>query len=282
MAGRLQGKVILITGASRGVGEACAIACAREGASLVLAAKTVEADPRLPGTLYDTAAAVEAAGGRALVVQFDARDPDQCTEVVEKAVANFGRLDAVVNNAGAIFWAPLADWSQKKFDLVFGVNVRAAFAISRAAIPHLRAAGGGHVLMMSPPVHTTAAPGKGPYLISKLGMTILAMAIDAEEKANGIAASALWPVTGIRTAATVNLGMGADAEWRTPDILADATVELLSRDPKTSPFRAWLDEEVLADVGVTDLKKYRCDPDHEPSCMSIELVDPGWAARHGR
>lgn len=282
MSGRLQGKVVLITGASRGVGEACALACAREGAKLVLAAKTVDPDPRLPGTLHDTARGVEAAGSEALITPFDARDAEQCTGIVEQAVKHFGRLDAVINNAGAIFWAPVADWPQKKFDLVFSVNVRASFAVARAAIPHMRASGGGHVVMMSPPFNATAAPGKGPYLVSKLGMTLLAMAIDAEEKANGIAAHALWPVTAIKTAATVNLGMGNDSEWRTADILSDATVELLARDPRQSSFRAWLDEEVLRDAGVTDFTKYRCDPNHEPSAMSMELIDPGWSARNGR
>ena len=282
MAGRLDGKVVLITGASRGVGEACAVACAKEGAKLVLAAKTVTADPRLPGTLHDTARAVEAAGSEALVTPFDARDAEQCTGIVEQAVARFGRLDAVINNAGAIFWAPVADWPQKKYDLVFSVNVRAAFALSRAAIPHLRKAGGGHILMMSPPINPAAAPGKGPYLVSKLGMTMVAMAIDAEEKENGIAAHALWPVTAIKTAATVNLGMGDGSEWRSADILSEATVELLARDPRKCQFRAWLDEEVLREAGVTDFTKYRCDPTHEPSCMSIELVDPGWTARNGR
>lgn len=280
MAGRMTGKVVVITGASRGVGEACAVACAREGARLVLAAKTVDPDPRLPGTLHSAARAVEDAGSEALVVPFDARDAEQCTGVIEQAVKRFGRVDAVINNAGAIFWSPVADWSQKKFDLVFGVNVRASFAMARAAIPHLRAAGGGHVLMMSPPINPLAAPGKGPYLVSKLGMTMIAMAIDAEEKANGIAAHALWPVTAIKTAATVNLGMGDDAEWRTPEILADATVELLARDPRACRFRAWLDEEVLREAGTTDFTKYRCDPAHEPSAMSIELVDPGWTARN--
>ena len=281
MAGRLEGKVVLITGASRGVGEACAVACAKEGAKLVLAAKTLDPDPRLPGTLHDTARAVEAVGGEALIVQFDARDAEQCTDVVERAVAHFGRLDVLINNAGAIFWAPVADWNQKKFDLVFAVNVRASFALARAAIPHLRKQGG-HVLMMSPPINPLASTGKGPYMVSKIGMTMLAMAIDAEEKANGIAAHALWPVTAIRTAATVNLGMGEDAEWRTPDILSDATVELLARDPRASTFRAWLDEEVLREAGVTDFSRYRCDPEHEPSCLSIEMVDPGWTARNGR
>lgn len=278
----LKDKVVIVTGASRGVGAAVAVACAREGAKLVLAAKTVDPDPRLPGTLHDTARACVEAGGDALVVPFDARDAAQCQDVVAKAVAHFGRLDVLVNNAGAIYWAPVADWPIRRFDLVMGINVRATFAMSQAAIPHLRAAGGGHIVMMSPPVNIAAAPGKGPYLVSKLGMTMLAAAIDAEEKDNGIAAHALWPVTGIRTAATVNLGMGDEGQWRTPEILADATLALLRRDPRTCTFRAWLDEDVLAEEGVTDLARYRCDPDQEPTAMSIELVDPGWAARHGR
>lgn len=278
----LKDKVVLVTGASRGVGAACAIALAREGCKLVLAAKTIDPDPRLPGTLLDTARAVEAAGGEAHVVAFDARDSQACANLVDATIERFGGIDILINNAGAIFWSPVADWSVKRFDLVFGVNMRAAFAMSRAAIPHMRKRGGGHILMMSPPIVTDALPGKAPYLVSKWGMTALAMAIDAEESDTGISASALWPVTGIRTAATENLGMGEAGEWRKPEILADATVALLRRDPHRLPFRAWLDEEVLAEEGVTDLTPYRCDPDKEPTPMSIELVDPGWAARHGR
>jgi citronellol/citronellal dehydrogenase len=278
----LKDRVVVVTGASRGVGAAVAVACAKEGAKLVLAAKTVDPDPRLPGTLLETRDAVVAAGSEAEVVQFDARDADQCAGAVQRAVERFGRVDVVVNNAGAIFWAPVADWPQKKFDLVFGVNVRAAFALSHAAIPHMRKQGYGHILMMSPPINPAACVGKSPYLISKIGMTMIAMAIDAEEKENGIAAHALWPVTGVRTAATVNLGMGEDGEWRTPAVLADSTLALLRRDPRKCTFRAWLDEEVLAEEGITDLTRYRCVPDVEPSTMSIELVDPGWSARHGR
>lgn len=278
----LKDRVVVVTGASRGVGAAVAVACARQGAKLVLAAKTVEPDPRLPGTLPETARACEEAGGEALVVPFDARDAEQCQDVIRRAVDRFGRLDVLVNNAGAIFWAPVADWPLRRFDLVMGVNVRATFALSQAAIPHMRRGGYGHIVMMSPPFATGAAPGKAPYLISKLGMTLIAQAIDAEEKGNGIAAHALWPVTAIKTAATVNLGMGEEAQWRTPDILADATVALLNRDPRASTFRAWLDEEVLAAEGVTDLARYRCVADVEPAPLSIELVDPGWAARHGR
>ena len=271
---RLRDKVVFITGGSRGVGAACALAAAREGAKLVLVSKTMEPHPRLPGTLKTVAREVEALGSEAFIQQVDVRFPEQVDQAVENAVAHFGRLDAVINNAGAIFWAPLSEWTAKRFDLVMGVNVRGAFLVTRAALPHLRAQGG-HVVMMSPPIHPSSAVGKAPYMVSKIGMTMLAMAVDAEER--NIAGHALWPVTGIRTAATVNLGMGQDKEWRTPEILADATISLLAKDPASCSFRAWLDEEVLAEDGVTDLRPYRCDPDHEPLPMSIRLVDPNWS-----
>ncbi|HND32773.1 MAG TPA: SDR family NAD(P)-dependent oxidoreductase, partial [Myxococcota bacterium] len=133
---KLQDRVVVITGASRGVGAACAVACAREGASLVLAAKTVDPDPRLPGTLHETADLCAAEGAAVEVVPFDARDAVQCEGVIDRAIQRFGRVDVLINNAGAIFWAPVADWPVKKFDLVMGVNVRASYAMSRAAIPH--------------------------------------------------------------------------------------------------------------------------------------------------
>lgn len=271
---RLDGKVVLITGASRGVGEACALACAREGAHVALAAKTVDPNPKLPGTLGDVKAQVEALGRRAIALQTDVRHEEQVDAMVAETVKAFGRLDVLINNAGAIHWAPVADWTSKKFDLVMGVNVRAAFLASKAAIPHLRKQGG-HIVMMSPPVNPKAAVGKGPYLTSKIGMTLLAQAIDGEEDL--VHACALWPITAIKTAATVNLGMGDDSMWRTPEILSDATLELVARDPKQCEYRAWLDEEVLRELkGVTDFTKYRCDPSVEPGPLSIELVDPDW------
>ena len=183
-----------------------------------------------------------------------------------------------MNNAGAIFMSSVADWPTKRFDLVMGVNVRAAFLMSRACIPHLRDRGG-HILMMSPPIHPKAAPGKAPYLTSKIGMTLLGMAIDAEEE--DIAAHALWPVTGIRTAATEVFGLGTPEQWREPAILADATVSLLSKDPAKSTFQAWLDEEVLAKEGVHDLTQYRCVADSEPQPFSISWLDPDWSRYPG-
>lgn len=270
---QLKDRVVLITGASRGVGAACAIACAKAGANVALVAKTVEPHPKLPGTLGEVAQQVEASGRQALVVPADVRFEDQVKAAVEKTAAHFGRLDALVNNAGAIFLGPVGDWPIKRFDLVMNVNVRAAFIASKSALPHLRQQGG-HIVMMSPPINPAAAIGKAPYLVSKVGMTMLAQALDAEEP--NVAAHALWPVTALETAATQHFGLGSEREWRTPDILADATVALLARDPSQCSFRAWLDEEVLADEGVTDFSKYRCVAGHEPSPLSIQLVDPGW------
>jgi len=270
---RLEDRVVLITGASRGIGAACALACAREGAHLALAAKSVEPHPTLPGTLGEVADEVRALGRDALVIPCDVRDEDQIAAMVQQTVDHFGRLDALVNNAGAIFLAGVAAFPAKRFDLVMGVNVRAAFLASRHAIPHLRKQGG-HILMMSPPVNPKGAPHKGPYLVSKVGMTLVAQAIDAEEP--HVAAHALWPVTGVKTAAVSAFGQVPDEQLRTVDILSDATVALLARDPKTSTFRAWLDEEVLAEEGITDLSGYRCVADSEPDPHSILLMDPEW------
>ncbi len=270
---RLKDRVVLITGASRGIGAACAAACAREGAHVALAAKSVEPHPTLPGTLGEVADEVRALGRDALVIPCDVREEAQIAAMVQRTVDHFGRLDALINNAGAIFLANVADFPAKRFDLVIGVNVRAAYLASHHALPHLRERGG-HVLMMSPPVTPRGAPHKGPYLVSKVGMTLIAQAIDAEEP--NVAAHALWPVTGIKTAAVSAFGPVPDEQLRSVDILADATVALLSRDPQTSTFRAWLDEEVLADEGVTDLSRYRCVPDSEPDPHSILLVDPDW------
>lgn len=271
--GSMEDKVVLITGGSRGVGAACAQTLARAGAHVAVASKTLEPHPKLPGTLHDTARLIEAEGRDALVIQVDVRFEDQVEAMVAKTIERFGRLDALVNNAGAIFWSPVHAWSTRKYDLVNQVNARAAFLCSRAAIPHLRE-NGGHILMMSPPINPKAAVGKAPYLLSKIGMTLLGMAIDSEE--DRVAAHALWPVTGIRTAATVNLNMLGDDQMRTVDILADATLALLERDPATSSFRAWTDEEVLREKGVSDFSGYSCVPGTEPGPMSIQMVDPDW------
>lgn len=275
---RFTDRVALITGGSRGVGAACAVALAREGCKIVVAAKTVDPHPRLPGTLHDTVRMVEEAGSEALAIQVDVRFPEQIEAMVQQTIDRFGRIDYLVNNAGAIFWSPLADWPVKKFDLVMGVNVRASYLCAAAVIPHMRKQGFGHIVNMSPPINPDASVGKAPYLISKIGMTMVAQAIDAEEKDAGIAASALWPVTAIRTAAMINLAPGAESDLRTPEILADSTVELLAMDPRKTSFRAWLDEDLLKETrGLEDFDAYNCVPGSDPPPMSILLADPSWS-----
>lgn len=273
---RFEGRVALVTGASRGIGAAIAVALAKEGCRIVAAAKTIDPHPKLEGTLHDTVRMVEEVGGEAIAVQCDVREETQVQAMVDAAVERFGRIDYLLNNAGAIFWSPVEHWPVRKYDLVMSVNVRAAFLCSRAVIPIMREQGFGHIVMMSPPEFPEAAPNKGPYLVSKLGMTMVGRAIDDENRDAGMCASALWPVCAIRTAATENLGMGDLSQWRTPAILSDATLELLAKDPKTTRFKAWLDEEILAEAGVTDLTKYRCVPDVEPPPLSITLVAPHW------
>lgn len=269
----LRDKVVLITGGSRGVGEACAIACAKQGAKIVLASKTLEPHPKLPGTLHDVAAKVRAEGAEAHIVQVDVRFEDQVDAMIASTIERFGRLDVLVNNAGAIHLGNVGTWSLKKYDLVQNVNVRGAFLCTKAALPHLRK-NGGHILMMSPPINPAGGKGKAPYLLSKIGMTLLAQAIDVEE--SKVHACALWPVTAIKTAATVNNNLGTDKDYRTVEILSDATVALLNKAPEDSSFRAWTDEDVLKAEGVSDFSKYSVVPGSEPAPWSIQLIDPSW------
>jgi citronellol/citronellal dehydrogenase len=262
---RLQNRVVFITGASRGIGRAVALACAREGADVALAAKTeVASDPRLPGTIHDVAREVEALGRRALPIKLDVRDADACEAAVEKTVAHFGRIDAVVNNAGALWWADVVETPVKKFDLIMGINVRASFVLAHAALPHMIKNRWGHLVMMSPPVDPSAVAHHGAYAVSKFGMTMIAQAIAMEAREHNVTAHALWPATAVESYATMNFGLGGPEIWRKADILADAVVALLVREPSARMGRAWIDEELLRSEGVTDFSKYQCVPGVEP------------------
>ncbi|MFT3766164.1 MAG: SDR family oxidoreductase [Minicystis sp.] len=253
---RLQNRVVFITGASRGIGRAVALACAREGADIVVAAKTEVADnPRLPGTIHDVAREVEALGRRALPLKLDVRDADACEAAVEKAVAHFGRIDALVNNAGALWWADVVETPVKKFDLIMGINVRASFVLAHAALPHMIKHRWGHIVMMSPPVDAASVAHHGAYAVSKFGMTMIAQSIADEAREHNVTAHALWPATAIESFATMNFGLGGPELWRKADILADATVALLSKEPSARMGRAWIDEELLRSEGVTDFRE---------------------------
>jgi citronellol/citronellal dehydrogenase len=282
----LQDRVVFLTGASRGIGRACALACARAGADLVLAAKTDkdaghngapcrDPDPRLPGTLHDVAREVVALGRRALPIKLDVRDADACEAAVAQAVDHFGRLDALVHNAGALFLADVAETPVKRFDLVMDVNVRAAFVLSRAVLPHLLHRRWGHIVVMSPPVDVTAVAHHGPYAVSKFGMTMIAQAIAEETEGTNVTAHALWPATAVESYATKNFGLGDPSQWRTADIVADALVALLSREPSARPGRSWIDEEVLRAEGVTDFSRYQCSPGTEPPPLPFAAIVAG-------
>jgi citronellol/citronellal dehydrogenase len=262
----LAGKTLLITGASRGIGKAIALRAAADGANVVVAAKTTEPHPKLPGTIHTAAAEIEAAGGRALAVPTDIRFEEQIARAVQQAVAAFGGLDILVNNASAISLAGTLDTPMKRFDLMFAVNVRATFACSQAAIPHLRRAGNPHILNLAPPLNLAPRWFKDhvAYTMSKYGMSLCVLGMAEEFRADGIAVNALWPRTGIATAATGMIG-GAELvrRCRRPEIVADAAHALLVRDSRTTTGNFFLDEEVLAQEGVTDLDRYAVEPGRE-------------------
>ncbi len=262
---RLLDQTVFITGASRGIGRAVALACAREGANVVIAAKTDVADnPKLPGTIHDVAREVEALGRQALPIKLDVRDDAACEAAVKQAIDRFGRVDALVNNAGALWWADVVHTPVKKFDLIVGINVRASFVLSHALLPHMAERGYGHIVMMSPPVELEACAHHGAYAVSKFGMTMIAHAISDEFDGKNVTAHALWPATAVESYATINFGLGGPEMWRKADILADATVALLAKEPRARKGRAWIDEDLLRSEGVTDFAKYQCVPGCEP------------------
>lgn len=262
---RLLDRVVFVTGASRGIGRAVALRCAEEGADVVVAARTETVqDPRLPGTIHEVAREVEARGRRALPIKLDVRDAEACEAAVDRAAARFGRLDALVNNAGALWLADVVETPVKKLDLVMSVNVRAAFVLSRAALPHMIKRRYGHIVMMSPPVDTSAVAHRAAYALSKFGMTVLAQAIAEEVREHNVAVHALWPATAVESAATLNFELGDPQLRRKADIVADAVGALLAEEPSRRSGRAWIDEELLRAEGLTDFSKYQCVAGVEP------------------
>jgi citronellol/citronellal dehydrogenase len=261
---RLSGQVAIITGASRGIGRQVALTLARAGADIVVAAKSESEQPGLPGSIYTVAREVEALGRRALPVRVDVRDDAQIEALVARTMETFKRIDILVNNAGALWWQPVLDTPMKRYDLIHGINSRAAFSCTRAALPHMLAGRGGHILVYSPPIDLGALPGKVAYCISKFGMTMLAHGLAEEMRGRPLSINALWPVTAIESQATINFQLGGPAMWRKADILADATLEIVSDPPGQLSGHALLDEDFLRERGWTDFTRYRCDPNHEP------------------
>jgi citronellol/citronellal dehydrogenase len=262
----LAGKRIFITGGSRGIGLAIALKAARDGASVAIAAKTAEVNPKLPGTIYSAAAEIEAAGGVALPIQCDLRDEDQITASIAKAAAEFGGIDILINNASAINLTKTEATPAKRFDLMFDVNVRGTFLTSQAAIPHLReSAKSGrnpHILTLSPPLSMKAKwfQHHVAYTMAKYGMSMCVLGMSEEFRKEGIAVNALWPRTAIDTAALQMIPGVDTAACRTPEILADAAYIILNRESKGCTGNFFVDDELLASEGITDLEQYSVVP----------------------
>ena len=278
MSSPLQDRVVVMSGGSRGIGLAIAVALARAGARIALMAKTDQPHPKLPGTIHTAAQEITAAGGEALAVVGDVRDEAQVDAFVAAAAERWGGVDVVVNNASAINLAPIADLPPKRYDLMLDINTRGTFLLTRAALPHLRDSGHAHVLTLSPPLSTDPRwlRGHAVYTVSKMGMSMITLGVAEDEREHGVAANCLWPRTLIATAAVQNLlgGDQAMAMSRTPEIVADAARVILERDPREATGNAYIDDEVLGEAGVTDLERYRAgDGD-----LALDLFVEGWPA----
>jgi len=258
----LKGKTLFITGGSRGIGKEIAVRAARDGANIVIAAKTVEPHPKLPGTIYTAAREIEEAGGKALPLQVDVRFEDQIAAAADKAVETFGGIDILVNNAGAISLTATPDTPMSRFDLMFGINLRGTFAASRALTPILSSADTPHILNLRPPLplepqwfrHHCA------YTISKYGMSMCVLGMAEEFRDAGVAVNALWPKTVIATAALALLKGVDPRNCRTPKIVADAAHAILTKNSRTCTGNFFIDEEVLAAERVTDFSGYAVEP----------------------
>lgn len=262
-AEKLANKVILITGASRGIGREIALRCARDGAKIAILAKTAEPHPKLPGTIYTVAEEIKQAGGTALPFAVDVRDEEKVNEAVSKTVATFGGLDVLVNNASAIYLSPTVDTPMKRFDLIFSVNVRATFMCSKLCVPHLKNAKNPHILNLSPPLNMQAKWFKKhiAYTMSKYGISMCTLGMAEEFKKYGIAVNSLWPKTLIATAAIeFNFPKVIYHASRKPIIVADAAYEILTSDSRKVTGNFFVDEFLLRERGVTDFKQYALHP----------------------
>jgi len=260
----LKNRTAFITGASRGIGKAIALKLAKEGANIVVAAKSVEENPKLGGTIFSAAKEIEDAGGKALAVQCDIRFEDQIQAAIDKTVARFGGIDIVINNASAISLSPTEQTEPKRFDLMHDINIRGTFFVTKACIPHLKKSANAHILTLSPPINLDPKwlAGHVAYTITKFSMSMMAIGWAAELKQYRIASNALWPRTTIDTAAVRNL-LGGEVlakMSRTTDILADSAFYILNKPSAECTGNCFIDEDVMANEGITDLSHYSVVP----------------------
>lgn len=273
----LKGKTIFITGASRGIGREIALKAAQDGANIVIAAKTVEAHAKLGGTIHSVAKEIEAAGGQALPIQLDVRDQVAVAAAMKQAAAHFGGIDVLINNAGAINLNGVESLDPNRFDLMYQVNTRAVMVCSQTALPYLKQSANPHIISLSPPLNLKESwfGVHAPYTISKYGMSMLTIGMNQEFEKYGISVNSLWPRTIIATAA-IEFSLGGRELFtraRTPAIMADAAYAMMTTQGRSLTGRLLIDEEILAEHGVTDFEQYRVEASDDELMLDL-FVDP--------
>ena len=273
MLNAIKGRTAIITGASRGIGRDLALALAGQGCNVVIAAKTTEKHPTLPGTIYDVADEVEALGAKALPFALDIRDEQKIKDCVSTTMKEFGRIDFLINNASAMWWKPIEHTPVQRYDMMQTINSRGTYALSAECLPYMREAGFGHIVMQSPPIQLDKLDGMVAYYISKYGMTLSALGIAQEYKKFNVAANAIWPNTLIKTSATIHNKLGNEKLWRKPAILTDAIMGILNQPPSTCTGHQFVDEYFMRDwLHIKNFDKYQCVPGHEPPPIHLSLI----------
>ncbi|TMW53257.1 hypothetical protein DOY81_001673 [Sarcophaga bullata] len=280
--GKLAGRTLFITGASRGIGKAIALKAARDGANIVVAAKTAEPHPKLPGTIYTAAEEIEKAGGKAHPCIVDVRDENAVRTAVQEAVAKFGGIDILVNNASAISLTGTLETEMKRYDLMNQINSRGTFLVSKECLPHLLKSNHAHILNLSPPLNMNPkwfAPHVA-YTMAKYGMSMCVLGMSQEFRDRGVAVNALWPRTAIQTAAIEMLTGPDSSSWsRKPEIVSDAAYAILIKEPSAATGQFYIDDEVLLANGITDLKQYACQPENADKLMMDFFLDEPVSAK---
>lgn len=274
-------KVAIVTGASRGIGRAIALGLARKNYNIVVTSKSIKENKNLPGTIHSVTQEIKKMGSRAYAIQTDVRDEKQVENLVNQTINKYGRIDVLINNAGALWWKDIKETPISKYNLINDINSKAAYHLSQLCIPYMeKNTDGGHIIMQSPPLTNgskLAFPlqmfkGKTAYMISKLGMTMTALGIAEEYKGTNIAANTLWPMTPIESFALKNNNLGTPELWRKPDILVDSVINIVNENPRDFSGNQLIDEIYLRSLGITDFDKYQCVPGSEPPNMN-ELIN---------
>ena len=273
----LDGSTAFITGTTRGIGKSLALALAEQGCNIVSTGKTVDdTDSDLEGTIHKTAEACRQKGVDAHPIQLNLRDAENVQAAAEEAIEEFGEIDIVINNASAIQIANVEDLPANRFDLLAEVNVRGTYLVNRAFLPHLKELEEGWILSNSPPVKIDRAAGSAGYAWSKLGMTFVTLSLDGELAGHDIGCNSVWPVTAVDTRATRYFGLGTEKDWRTPEVVSDAFLEVLNRDPAECSGNSFYDEELLREAGVEDFSGYNVVENGDPGPMSARPFDPDY------